>query len=151
MKKSKLPTFEIASLIIGVVIVSLIVCAVYLIINKFSYTVVTGAALGSAITVLNFLALSLIVNKTIDKIVAERGDCELTEEDAEQFAAQNKMRVQNAMRISFLVRNIIMVAALVAAFLLPSCFDVIATLIPLVSYRIILMVAGMIKRKTEVK
>ncbi|MBO5879180.1 MAG: hypothetical protein J6Q68_01340 [Clostridia bacterium] len=151
MKKSKLPVFEITSLIIGEIIVSLIVCAVYLVINKFSYTVVTGAALGSAITVLNFLALSLIVNKTIDKIVAERGDCELTDEDAEQFAAQNKMRVQNAMRISFIVRNIIMVAALVAAFLLPSCFDVIATLIPLVSYRIILMVAGMIKRKTEVK
>ena len=151
MKKSKLPIFEITSLIIGEIIVSLIVCAVYLVINKFSYTVVTGAALGSAITVLNFLALSLIVNKTIDKIVAERGDCELTDEDAEQFAAQNKMRVQNAMRISFIVRNIIMVAALVAAFLLPSCFDVIATLIPLVSYRIILMVAGMIKRKTEVK
>ena len=76
---------------------------------------------------------------------------ELSEEDAEKFAAENKMKVQSTMKLSFLVRNIIMLATLVLAFLLPSCFDVIATLIPLVSYRIILMIAGMIKRKTEVK
>ena len=123
MKKTTLPTFEIISLVIGEIIVSLAVCVIYLIINKFSYTVAMGTILGSAVTILNFLALSVIINKTVDKIMEARGDGELSEEDAEKFAAENKMKVQSTMKLSFLVRNIIMLATLVLAFLLPSCFD----------------------------
>ena len=146
MKKTKLPYYEIFSLIIGEIILSLAICAVYLIIDKFSYKVVTGVLLGSIVTTFNFLYLSLTTTRAIDNFMALRGDKEMTEEENAAFVAEHQGKIQNSIKLSYIIRTATMLIALVVAFIL-DYFDVIATLLPLVAFRPITIVAALIKRK----
>ena len=147
MKKSNLPVWEIMVLVLGELVVSLLVAGVYLILKKFSYAVVTGCLLGSAVAIFNFIFLSVAVNRAIDKAMANRKAGEMTEEEAAAFAAENQAAVQRAAQGSYLVRQILMVGVLVCAFLLDGWFDVIATLIPLLAFRPLLTVCGLMKKK----
>lgn len=114
----------------------------------FTYRVFTGALLGSAVTVINFLALSMSVNRQIDKYIELRGTREMTEEEAEKFTAEHSMRIQNAIRGSFIARTASMLAALIIAFLL-DWFAPLATAIPLLAYRPILTISELIRRKYD--
>ena len=151
MQKEKLPLFEIAAITVGEIIVSLIVCGVYLIIGGGSlhYSVITGAALGSTVTVLNFLFLAITITKAADKIMAERGDAEMDEDAAAEFAAKHQGELQNAAKLSYVVRMATMIAALVGSLIFKEHFNVIATVIPLLAFRPILTVAGLIKRRNS--
>ena len=60
----------------------------------------------------------------------------------------NRIKLENAIKISFIVRMASMLAALVLALLLPI-FEVVATLIPLIMLRPILMVSELIRKKEE--
>lgn len=147
MQKQKLPVREITVLILGELLVSLIIVGVYAVLNKFSYAVVAGALLGSAVTVFNFVWLSVSVNRAIDKAMAGRKQGEMSEEEAEAFAAENRVAVQRAAQSSYLLRQILMLGVLVGAFLLDGWFDVIATLVPLLMFRPLLMAAGFFSKK----
>lgn len=151
MRKNNLPLFEIAALVIGELIVSAIVCAVYLIIGNgtLHYSVITGSLLGSIVTVANFLFLAISTNRAIDKVLAERGEGEMDEEEAAEFAAKHKNAINAAAKISYIVRNIALVVTLVLAFLLKDVFNVIATLIPLVMLRPILIVSQIIQNRRK--
>ena len=144
MNKNKLPIFEILVLIIGEIIVSGAVCLVYYLLGKFSYKVALGTVLGSCVTVFNFLLLAITAVRAFDSALEARGEGELTDEQIQAFTEENKLSIQNKMKISYLVRNILMILALVVAFLVKH-FDVIATLIPLVSFRIIMIFGGLLK------
>ena len=67
MTENKIPKKEALALVIGEAAVSLIICAVYLILKKFNYTVALGVILGSAITVANFIFLSISVSRALEK------------------------------------------------------------------------------------
>ena len=149
MQKKNMPTSEILFLVVGELIVSLIVSGVYLLLNRFSFAVIRGCLLGSAVTVFNFVFLSISVNRAIDKALAGRKEGEMTEEEAEAFAAENQAAVQRAAQGSYLVRQILMLGVLVCAFLLDGWFDVIATVIPLVMFRPLLTVCGLMKSKKQ--
>ena len=149
MQKKNMPTREILFLVVGELIVSLIVSGVYLLLNRFSYAVISGCLLGSAVTVFNFVFLSVSVNRAIDKALAGRKEGEMTEEEAEAFAAENQAAVQRAAQGSYLLRQILMLGVLVCAFLLDGWFDVIATVIPLVMFRPLLTVCGLMKSKKQ--
>jgi hypothetical protein len=149
MQKKNMPTAEILFLVVGELIVSLIVSGVYLLLNRFSYAVISGCLLGSAVTVFNFVFLSVSVNRAIDKALAGRKEGEMTEEEAQAFAAENQAAVQRAAQGSYLVRQILMLGVLVCAFLLDGWFDVIATLVPLLMFRPLLTVCGLIKSKKQ--
>ena len=144
MQKKHMPIAEILLLIFGELAVSLIVVGVYLILQKFSYAVVTGCLLGSAVAILNFVSLSVSVNRAVDKVMAERGKGEMTEEEAAEFAAKNQAAVQRAVQGSYLLRQILMLGVLVGAFLLGDWVDVIATVIPLLMFRPLLSVCGLV-------
>lgn len=146
MQKKNLPLAEVTRLIIGEIIVSLIMIGIYCVLDRYSHRVVTGAALGSAVTILNFLMLSVAVNRALDQAMASRGDGNMTEEEAEKFAAEHMPQVQQAVKASYLVRTIVMLAALVAAFLL-DWFDVVATLVPLVMFRPIITFGEIFRKK----
>ena len=90
MKKTKLPHYEIFTLLLGEIIVSAIICAVYLLIGKFDYKVITGVSLGTAVTVLNFLYLSITTTKAIDKFLMLKGEREMTEEESALFVAEHQ-------------------------------------------------------------
>lgn len=146
MQKKNLPLAEVTRLTIGEIIVSLIMIGIYCVLDRYSYRVVTGATLGSAVTILNFLMLSVAVNRALDQAMASRGDGNMTEEEAEKFAAEHMPQVQQAIKASYLVRTIVMLAALVAAFLL-DWFDVVATLVPLVMFRPIITFGEIFRKK----
>ena len=133
---------------LGELVVSLIVIGVYLIINKLDYRVITGAALGSFVTVMNFLILSISVNRAIDKYIEKRGEKEMDEEEAEKFAAENAAAVQFAATGSYVARTVIMFGALIVAFVVKQ-FNVIATLVPLLAYRPIIFVSELLRKRKE--
>jgi hypothetical protein len=146
MKNKNLPLYETLFILLGEIIVSLITVGVYLLIDKFSYKVITGVCLGSVVTVINFLIFAVATTRAFDKAVAARGTKEMDEEEAEKFAEAQKQQMNAAMKLSFIFRNLFMLATLVVAFIL-DYFDVIATLIPLLMLRPIIMVETLIRDK----
>ena len=70
----------------------------------------------------------------------------MDDEEAEQFAAENSMPIQNAIKTSYIIRTVTMIATLVVAFLL-DWFNPLATAIPLLAFRPLLTVIEMIKGK----
>lgn len=148
MKKSSMPMQELGVLILGELAVSLIVAGVYWILQKFSYAVITGCLLGSAVAVFNFILLSVAVNRAVDKVMSERPEGELTEEEAAEFAKKNAAAVQRAAQGSYFLRQLLMLGVLAGAFLLGEWVDVIATLVPLLMFRPLLTVCGLVKKKS---
>lgn len=187
MKKSTLvPIKETALIALGELTVSLIVVAVFLIIQKFDYTVITGVALGSAVIILNFLAMSFFINRALDDAFEHREEfavaipqepvnTDLEETDSEEnggdedenadsngadkpeevnpeleaamrFVNAQRARVQNISKISYIVRTFTILGALVLA-LLSGWFNAIATCVPMLMLRPIIMVEGLIRRK----
>lgn len=163
MNSGKIPMRETVFLAIGEIVVSVLTVAVYLILQKFNYTVVTGVLLGSAVSVLNFIILSISVNRALDNILvgadlpsvsaeesisdsATDEDTSGTDDAAARFARENQLKLQNAIKLSYFIRTATMVLALIVAFVTKK-FDLIATLVPLFMFRPILTVSEMLKRK----
>ena len=154
MNREKESALDITLLTLGEAIVSLLVVGVYLLCDlvfesdfwTFSYRVITGAVLGSAVTVANYALLTLSVNKAIKNFLTLRGTRQMDEEEAARFAQENSMQIQNAIKVSFIVRSASIVITLVIAFIL-DWFAPLATVIPLLAYRPILTVCEIIKSK----
>lgn len=142
--EKKFPTSVVLGLILGEAAVSLIVTGIFWLLGKFTLSVVWGALLGSAVVVLNFVFLSLSVNRAIDKVMAEMPAEEMDEEMAAEFAEKHAMSIQNAAKLSVIVRMASMLAVLVIAFIL-EWFNVISTLVPLLMFKPILMLDQYIK------
>jgi uncharacterized membrane protein len=142
---------ELRVLIFGEAAVAVLTVAGAFLVSLFSeyvfgFSAVTGALLGALIVVLNFAFLSLSVNRAVDEYLAVRGSREMTDEEAEKFANENSMAIQNAIKTSFLIRTFTMIAALALAFI-TGVFDTIATVVPLLMYRPILSVSSLLKAK----
>lgn len=137
---------DLFALTVGEVIVSAATAAVFVLLNAFSYKVITGVILGSAVAIFNFILLSLSVNRAVDKFMALRGEGEMSEEEANDFAAKHSGEIQNAQKLSYLIRTFTMLGALVLAFISEQ-FDVIATVIPLLCFQPILVFSQQIKLK----
>ena len=148
MKNKALPYFEAALILLGEIIVSLLICGVSLIFNWFSYKIVTGVLLGSAVTTLNFLFLALSTSRAFDKAVEARGTREMEEEEIEKFTEEQQRNMNNAVKISFIVRTLTMLATLIVAFVL-DYFNVLATLIPLLALRPIIFIEALIREKLK--
>lgn len=144
--KNLIPFRETAIIALGEAIVSGIIIAVFALLGKFDHTVALGALLGSLVIVLNFLFLSISTNKAVDKIMALRPDGEMDDEQAAKFAQENAVRLQATVKLSFIIRTLSMLAALVVAFL-TGVFNLIATVIPLLMLRPIIYVTEIFRRK----
>ena len=134
------------TIVVGELAVSVITVLVFLLIGQFSYRVITGVILGSAVIILNFLFLYISMNKAIDNYMALRGDKEMTEEEAEKFARDNAVIIQNATKLSYIIRTFSMLIALVVALLL-DWFDIIATVVPLLAFRPVLFASQLLGKK----
>lgn len=137
---------DVLYLAVGEVAAAAAVVAVYSLIGAFSYKVVAGALLGAVVAVFNFLYLSFSVNRAVDRFMALRGEREMDDEEAEKFAAEHVGEIQNAQKLSYIVRTFTMLGALVLAFL-SKRFDVIATVVPLLLFQPILIISQNIARK----
>ncbi len=153
MKRNNAHYKETAILAFGEVIVCALVVLGFFVSNLifetgFTYRIFTGALLGSVVSVANFFGLSYSVNRAVDRFIALRGQREMTEEEALKFTAEHSMRIQNSIRTSFIIRITTMLAALVLAFVL-DWFAPLATAIPLLAYRPILVVGEAIRRRAD--
>ena len=137
---------DIIFLAAGEAIASLIIVGVYLLLGEFDFRVATGAVLGSAVTVLNFAILSFSVNRAVDRVMEMRGNKEMTEEEADAFALQHSAEIQKAVKSSYLLRQILMLGALVAAVLLKVAL-ILPAVIPLLLFRPILMAREAFRKK----
>ncbi len=148
MNKQKLPTRELLAILIGEFLVSSVICGIYLLINKYTYKVLLGVLLGSTVTLLNFLVLSIMTNRVINRFLEARGSEELSDEEASALALKFQGQVQNQIKISFIVRTAVLATTLVVAFLI-DVFEVLPTVIPLLMLRPILTISEFIKRKAQ--
>ena len=130
----------------GELAVSLIIILIYTTIGKFDFTILSGVALGSAVTVVNFIILSYSVNKALNKFIDLRGDKEMNEEEAKEFAKLNSIKVQNAVTKSYVLRTGLMMGSLALAFI-SKLFNPLATLIPLAMYKPLLYATQFVKKK----
>ncbi len=137
---------DIIALVLGELTVSAGVAAVFALCGFFSYKVITGVLLGSLVAILNFVFLTLSMNRAVDRFMALRGEREMDEEEADAFAAKHAGEIQNASKLSYIIRTFTMLGALVLAFISKQ-FDVIATVIPLLAFQPILIVAETIRQK----
>ena len=144
--KNKSSYIDTIYLAVGETIISLLITLIYTALGKFDWTVLSGAVLGSTVTVINFLILSFSVNKALNKYIELRGDKEMTEEEAEKFAKTNSIKVQNAVTKSYIFRTALMMGALVLS-LITGYFDAIATIIPLIMYKPLLYAIQFVKKK----
>ena len=151
--KTKLPLFEVVSMIVGEIITSAAVIAVFMIVNLIGkqpllhYSVVLGVLLGSLITVMNFILLSVLTTRAVNKALADRGEAEMTDDEAAVFAKEHQAKLQLAMTVSYVIRIATMVAALIVAFIFKEVFNPIATVVPILMLRPILTVTQLILRK----
>ena len=166
-QEQRIPVRELLFLIFGELITSVLIIAAFIILKKLDYTVVTGAALGSLVIVLNFVFICIAVNRAFDKAIAdvdvdrlraaanardaayESGDDDRGEEKSDELAKlvePNEKRLSNAIRLSHIARTLTMIAALVLA-LITKHFNVIATVVPLFMQRPLLTISALTKKK----
>ena len=149
--KSKLLVYiDTLWLALGELVVALLVSCSFLIFGEFGYQVVIGALLGGAVTVINFLILSVAIDRAVNGYIEGRGDKEMDEEEADQYAKEHGIAVQNAMLKSYMLRMFLMIGSLVLA-MLSGWFNPISTVIPLLMYRPVLYVVELIKIKVNAK
>lgn len=111
---------------IWVLIFSAVMQAVFLIIQKWDYTVLLGNLLSGAVGIFNFFLLGITVQRAL-----ETGDVK---------AAKSKMKISQALRLIMLG-----VVAILGATLF--CFNLWATLIPMLFPRISLIIRGILMKK----
>lgn len=153
MNDKKAPLKACALLFFGELIVCALTAGVYLLLDLvftkewFSYKVITGSLLGAVTVTLNFLFLSISTSRAFDRALEARGNGEMSEEEIEKFTREHQGKIQNIIKLSYLIRMLSMVGCLVLAFLLFDYFDVIATVIPFLLFRPILSLAALIGNK----
>lgn len=144
---------EALIILVGEAVVALITAGVFFLLDilgtgiKLDYTVWLGLLLGSVVTVANFLILAITVNRAVNKALEKRPPGEMTDEEAAAFAEENRASVQLAAAGTYILRTLLMLGALVGAFLLGGVFNVVATLVPLIMYRPIIFVSEFFRKK----
>lgn len=147
MNDKKIPLTELGLLAVGEIAVSVLTVIIYALLGKLHYNVITGVLLGSSVILLNFIFMCISVNRAIDNIMAERGEEQMDGEQAAEFAQKHKAALSRKIQLSGAVRTLSMAVVLVIAFILGDYFDVIATLVPLIAFRPILMLTELIPKK----
>ncbi len=148
MNKKGMPMAEMTLMLLGEIAVSAITVLVFFLLDRLNYRVFTGLALGCAAVLFNFLFLSLTVNRAVDAIMAERGDAPMDDEAAAAFAEKHRAELHKKIQLSQTARTLAMMVVLILA-LVTDYFDVIATIIPLLSFRPLLNVAALVCNKNK--
>ncbi len=146
---------DITPMVIGEIIVVFAISLGALLLDalgiyEWDIRIVSGAALGAIISILNFLFLTISVNRAINNFVALRGNKEMDDEEAEEFAKQNSAPLQGAIKTSFILRTFSIMGALVVAFI-TKLFNPLATAIPMFAFRPLLTVADAVMKKHDKK
>lgn len=152
------PLKDILPMVIAEIITAVLVCIGGVLLDflgiikdySFDYSVISGAVLGAAVIVINYVVLITSVDKEIKKFIDNRPEGEMSEEDIQLYTKKQTVSVQNAIKISSTIRLLSMVATLVLAFI-TGWFNPVAAAIPMFAFRINLTVVELIKSKSYPK
>ena len=144
---------DIAPVAIGELAVALVVCIGALLLSltgliRFDYRIITGALLGALVMTANYAWLTYSVDLQIARFVNERGNREMSEEEAQEYAKAYSSPIQKAIALSSTIRTVSMLATLVIAFIL-DWFNPIATAIPLFAFRFLIPVINKVISKDD--
>lgn len=104
---------------------SLLMEAVFLILRRWDYTVLLGNLLGLTVATLNFLLMGLTIQNALQKDIKD---------------------AKNAIRVSQIYRNLLLVGAAVVGILVP-CFHAVAVIVSLFFPRIAILFRPFFDRK----
>ena len=137
---------ETARIAAGTAVLTVIMVAVFLILGRFDWTVITGALLGYLAAVGNFFLMALTVQKAADEMkptgapdpIETDGD-EAEEKDVplSEDAKRGKQRIQ----LSYTLRMFGLAAIAILGVTLP-CFHSVAVLLPMLFPRIVIALRG---------
>lgn len=116
---------EVGKMATGVFLLSLIMTGVFAILGYFSYQVVFGAILGWAGCVLNYFFLAVCVEKAADK--GEKG--------AKTYIGG-----------TYTLRMLFIAAVIIVAIKMPQYFNYVATIIPFLFPRFVIMAFNLFKK-----
>ncbi len=133
----------------GVAVLSTLMIAVFLLLGKFNWSVLLGAAIGSAAAIGNFFLMALSVQKAADRMPPlppqnETGDGE-EEENKEQPLSEEAINARKRMQFSYTMRMLMLAAIAIAAVLLPFV-NSYAALIPMLFPRIVISLIGLLQK-----
>ena len=140
---------ETKKIAIGVMVLSALMVAVFLILRKFDYTVLLGALLGSGAAIGNFFLMALSVQKVASEmsplpVEEEKTEAEGEEEGDKPLSPEAK-NARKKMQLSYTLRMLMLAGIAVLAVLLP-CFHSVAALLPLLFPRIVIFIIGLIQK-----
>lgn len=122
MKVDKTIKQESLYLLVGVIILSVIMEAVFLICGAFDYTVILGNILGGGIAVLNFFLMGITLQKSLN--------------DDDPQMSKNRVKMSQSFRFLMLI-----VVAILGGVL--PWFNLISVIVPFFFPRIILTIRGL--------
>ena len=146
---------ETAKIALGTGILTVLMIAVFLIIRRFDWTVLTGALLGCGAAVGNFFLMALTVQKAADEMKpiaapeAERADGdketdeETDEDETEQPLSEDAKRGKRRIQLSYTLRMFGLGAIAILGVTLPW-FQPIAVLLPLLFPRLVIALEGIL-------
>ncbi len=142
---------ETAKIALGTGILTVLMIAVFLIIRRFDWTVLTGALLGCAAAVGNFFLMALTVQKAADDmkpiaaLEAETADGneETDEDEKEQPLSEDAKRGKQRVQLSYTLRMLGLGVIAILGVTLPW-FHPIAVLLPLLFPRLVIALEGVL-------
>ena len=146
---------ETAKIALGTGILTVLMIAVFLILRRFDWTVLTGALLGYVAAVGNFFLMALTVQKAADEMkplptpentdtAEEDGEAEEQDQPLSEDAKRGKRRIQ----VSYILRMLGMAGIAILGVALP-CFHPVATLLPMLFPRIVIALEGAMMHKNQ--
>ncbi len=119
---------EFYKLSIGVIIMSIIMVAIFAAFGKFDYKVVTGAALGTLVTIANYLFLAFSIEKISRNDDVNNG--------------------KSIMTFSYFMRLAVIAVTIIVAIKLPI-FNYIAVALPFLFPRVVIVAINLIDSKKD--
>ena len=146
---------ETKKMALGVGILTVLMIAVFLVAGQFDMTVLLGAPLGSAAVIGNFFLMALTVQKITDDMPvlpprAEEKEESAGEEEApkEQPLSDEAMQRGNRMRVSYLLRMLLLLGVAALGVWLPM-FHPVATVVPMLFPRIVIAAKGLFEKNQK--
>lgn len=129
MESRKAVIRETLAVLLGVAVCAALMCGVFALLHKFDMTVLLGAALGTALTVLNFFSLAMVATLAADR--AQQQDVE-----------GGKKLLKGSYPIRILALAVVLFACAKSGY-----FNVIALVLPLVFVRPVITVLEFFRKK----
>ena len=147
---------ETARIALGTGILTVLMIAVFMIIGRFDWTVLTGALLGWAAAVGNFFLMALTVQKAADDMKpietpeAETadGDEETDEDEKEQPLSEDAKRGKQRVQLSYTLRMLGLGVIAILGVTLPW-FQSVAVLVPLLFPRLVIAFEGILMNRNN--